>query len=199
MKSPKIVLSVLIAMGGCIPVYSSECPFPEDAGASVLIDYLKDHRPEEENACIDRSFEKLKSQLTKSKLSDEQVGVLIRFLDHKRLPSAAEQQGFAIHFSPTAEQYPAVGSIFLLGGRAINPLLSALRTPEVTPRFQENAALAWSLIYRDDPSAGVRALVQAATSQSDPARASNLRKAAISVDHNCPESVRRECDSELSR
>lgn len=196
MKLPNIMLSSLLGIGSCISACWGQCPYPDDANSAALIAYIQKHQAIEQDPCIDKSFKKLNKVLPTSDLTDEQILVLIRFLDHRRLPSAAEQQGFQVHFSPPADQYPAIGSIFLIGSRAGSLLLSAL-SGSGTPRFRENAALAWSLIHRDDPSDGVRALVQAASAQSDPEQANNLRDAAISVAHNCPASAKEKCDSEL--
>jgi hypothetical protein len=195
MKVSKVVLDILLGLGTGMPVCSGRCPFPENADAATLISYLDEHQSRERNACIDKSFEKLNSLLPNTDLTDEQVQVLIRFLDHQRLPTASEREGFVIHLSP---EYPATTSLLLIGRRASNLLLSAMSTPN-TPRFRKSAALAWSLIHRDDPSSGVQALVQAASAQNDSEQANNLRDAAVSVAHNCPASVRQKCDSELTR
>ena len=198
MTVSKVAFGLFAWLAICVPTYSEECPFPKDADATTLISYLQVHQSTESNSCIDESFAELNRLLSHSDLTYEQVLVLIRFLDHRRLPSASEQKGFETHFPTPAEQYPAITSIFLIGPRAIKPLLSALGMSQ-TVRFRECATLAWSLIYRDDPVGGVRALLQAASLQNDRERVNNLRIAAVSAAHNCPEDVRERCASELTR
>jgi hypothetical protein len=195
MKVSKVVLGILLGLAACMPACSGQCPFPENADAATLISYLDERQSREQNACIDKSFEKLNGRLPNSDLTDEQVKVLIRFLDHQRLPTASEREGFVTHLSP---EYPATTSLMLIGRRASNLLLSAMSSPN-TPRFRKSAAFAWSLIHRDDPSSGVQALVQAASAQNNSEQANNLRDAAVSVAQNCPANVRQKCDSELPR
>lgn len=196
MRFSRIAFCILLGASASTPICWGQCPFPKDVEAAVLISYLQEQRPTNQDPCIDDAFRRLNGMLPKPSLTDEQVRVLIRFLDYRRLPSASEQRGFQIHFSPTADQYPAVGSLFLIGSRANNLLVSALRNPG-SKRFRENASLAWSLIHREDPSGGVRALVHAASSEGDPEAANNLLGAAIMAAKNCPADVKEKCNSEL--
>ena len=198
MKLFKIVSAVLIWTLASIPASWGECPFFENASAAALISYLQLHPSTEQDPCIDQAFKSLNSMLPTSNLTDDQIRVLIRFLDHRRLPTAEEEKGFLVHFSPPADHYPAVGSLSKIGLRASDLLLSALSGSSTSP-FRENAALAWSLIHRDDPRGGVRALANAASSQSDPGRAKNLKDAAVVVARNCPANMREGCNSELLR
>jgi len=156
---------------------------------------LAGRQPAESDPCIDEAFEALNKLLPTAVLSDNQVTVLIRFLSHRRQPSPAEQKSFLIHQS---QPYPAVTSLFLLGTKAARPLIAVLAEPE-RPQFRENAVQAWTLIYRDHPKEGVRALAQAAASESDTQKANNLRDAAALVAHKCPIDMQQECETELSR
>jgi hypothetical protein len=194
----RLLASVVIFMGAALPVYSDECTYPKGEDVSALISFLGGHTSMKADSCVDQAFEKLNRDLRGTELSDAQISILIRLLDHRRLPTEAEQKGFDIHFSPRAEQYPAITSLFIVGPCAASLLLQALGSAE-TPLLRENAVFTWSLIYRDDPAKGVRALSQAASSQKDMEQMKNLKSAAIAAARSCPGSFKSKCDSELPR
>src|SRR4051812_44853706 len=105
------LLLILVAVSGMTTLACSlECPFsPGDI--TDRISFLSQHQSSERDDCIDEALRGIRDYLPKTKLTEEQTVVLVGFLDHKRILSEAEQQGFQIHFPTKSELYPAIGDL----------------------------------------------------------------------------------------
>src|SRR5262249_12961572 len=78
----------------------------------------------------------------------------------------------------TAERYPAVVALFAIGKPALPAVTEVIETHESDSLESENATLVVYLIFREDPSAGIKYLEEASAQASTPTAALQLSVAA---------------------
>lgn len=176
------ILSVLAASAT-----AQDCAFGTAPATATLIDFLDHHVSSEESPCIDEALAKLQ----RSSLTERDAEIVGRFLDHPRLLSDGEKQGFWIHMKSDPYLYPAMDALFV-SGEAAKPTLLRILAFESSPRAVQNAQTTWQAIYRDAPVQGVKDLLKAAASAEGDQRA-RLNAAASAVAHACLPQVRTAC------
>ena len=166
---------------------AQNCAFGAAPTTATLIDFLDHHVSSEESPCIDEALTKLQ----RSSLSERDAEIVGRFLEHPRLLSEGEKQGFWIHTKSEPDLYPAIRALFVSGDSA-KPTLLRILAFESSLQVLKNAQTTWQAIYRDAPLQGVKDLLKAAASAEGEQRA-RLNAAASAVAHACLPQVRTAC------
>ena len=125
--------------------------------------------------------------------STEAIDVLIGYLDLKRSYSETIQVG------SNSDLYPAVDALFSIGRPAVPALLRVIKGDGYSKQAQENAVRTIMLIYRDEPSRGIRLLVDEGEGSSNSGERTSLREAATFALRWCIGKNRVECEAALAK
>src|SRR5579872_4502368 len=109
----------------------------------------------------------------------EAAPVIADYLDYKRPFTPEEEESIRLHFSmPLREFYPAVTALFQIGKPALPALSNAICKPNISSLALDKAVFTTMLIFREDPTAGIRFLKSNAQASTDPVISARINQAA---------------------
>jgi hypothetical protein len=180
-------LYIVLLLSLCPLIRAQQCP-NYDANTEGTIAFLRIARSDSgaQNNCVVAAIHKLYHVHSK-----EAIDVLTEYLDFKR-----ELDG--VSTGSNMEPYPAVSELFAIGKPALPVLIRAAGGSSFTKVAQNNALRTIMMIYRDDPPAGIRFLLDEAAHSENGDQGTLLRQGAASAVRWCQGQHRSKCESVLS-
>lgn len=160
--------------------------------AHRAIQYLRGERASLEPACVRKALEKLAAPRYAS-----HAALVTRYLDY-RAPGPPSRDVIIVQRIPaTSDQYPAVGTLFLMGLGAAPAVEAVLRDADASALARRNGIEAFALIHRAHPEQAVRKLRQASLAEKDPVAARLLSECAHKAAAWCGAGSEQACSEAL--
>jgi hypothetical protein len=105
--------------------------------------------------------------------SNDAINVLVEYLDYQR-----PRVETGVVTGSNSDSYPAVSELCSIGKPALTALVRAVTGNDASKEARDNALKTIMLIYRNDPPAGIKFLLNRAANSNDDAQAWQLRQAA---------------------
>ena len=178
-----VTLVILLAS---IQSGAQTCERLQSSAPDQLVSYLNNVRPaQSEAACISFSINELGELRYKPA-----VGVLTKFLDYRRLPTAREEAGLYVHIESF---YPAMTALTEIGESSAPALLETIKSGSTSDGGRENAVAVWMQLHKGAAFQGVAALKQEADRSKDAATRQRLNWAALKAHSWCSPAQRAQC------